>query len=113
MGFRSVLRSAVVLQVDPGGGSFGHRDDVVVIASVGRDGADRGSAGAVPKVDGVAQFSGGESAEFGDVEEVALLVGDESVEQGAGLLGEGADQVGGDERGPVGELPWGVAVPEQ
>jgi hypothetical protein len=49
----------------------------------------------------------------GDVEEVAVVVGEESVEQGAGLLGEVADQVGGDERGPVGELAWGVAVPEQ
>jgi len=59
MGFRSVLRSAVVLQVDSGGGSFGHGNDVVVIASVGRGGADWGSAGAVAEVDGVAEFSGG------------------------------------------------------
>ena len=49
----------------------------------------------------------------GDVEEVALMVGEESVEQGAGLVGEVADQVGGDEGGAVGELAGGVAVAEQ
>ena len=102
-----------LLQVVGGGGSFGDGDDVVVVASVGRGGADRGGAGAVPEVDGVAEFSGRESAEFGDVQQVAFVVGEESVEQGAGLLGEVADEVGGDEGGAVGELPWGVAVPEQ
>src|SRR6478735_4662399 len=66
----------------------------VVVASMGRGGADRGAAGAVAEVDGVAQFSGREPAHFGDVQEVAVVVGEESVEQGAGLLGEVADDVG-------------------
>ena len=36
-------------------------------------------------------------AEFGDVEQVAFVVGEEPVEQGAGLLGEFPDPVGWDE----------------
>ena len=68
---------------------------MVVVASVGGGGADRGGAGAVAEVDGVAQFSGREPAHFGDVDEVAVVVGEDSVEQGAGLLGEVADEVGG------------------
>ena len=76
VGFRSVFGAAVVVQVDRGGGSFGDGDDVVVIAAVGRGGADRGGAGAVPEVDGVAEFAGRESAQLGDVEQVALVVGE-------------------------------------
>src|SRR6476469_2723265 len=102
MGFGAVLGSAVVLQVFGGGGSFRDGDDVVVVAFMGGGGADRGGAGAVPEVDGVAQFSGRESAELCHVEEVAVVVGHQSVEQGAGLSGEVADDVGLDEGGAVG-----------
>src|SRR6478752_4077426 len=113
MGFGAVFGSAVVLQVFGGGGPLGDGDDVVVVAFMGGGGADRGGAGAVPEVDGVAQFSGRESAELFHVEEVAVVVGHQSVEQGAGLSGEVADDVGLDEGGAVGELSWSVAEPEQ
>ena len=38
--------------------------------------------------DGQGEFAGRESAEFGDVEQVFAVVGEQSVEQDAGLVGE-------------------------
>ena len=68
---------------------------MVVIAAVGRGVTGRVGAGGVAVIDGDAEFPAGEPAEFGDVEGVPSLVGDEPVEQGAGLGGELADVVGG------------------
>ncbi|MFI5425869.1 hypothetical protein ACHMWU_02705 [Aeromicrobium sp. UC242_57] len=52
---------------------------------------------------------GGEAAEPGDGHEVADVVGDEAVEQGLWVGHRGSDDVGGDGRGPVGELTGCVA----
>src|SRR5664279_4513470 len=86
VGFGSVFVSAVGVQVDPGGGSFGGRDDVVEVAAFGGHGSGRVGADAVSESDGHAEFAGRVAAHFGDVEEVAVLVGEQPGERGAGRV---------------------------
>src|SRR5664279_1370061 len=86
---------------------------MVEVAASGGHGAGRVGADAVPESDGHTEFARGKASHFGHVEQVALRVGEEPVEQGALLSGEVADGVGGDQGGSVNELTWGVGVPEQ
>ena len=82
MGFGAVFVSAFVVQVLAGGFSLGDGDEVVDVAAGRWGGAGGSGAGAVAEFDGDGEFAGGESAEFGGVQEVAVVVGEEPVEQG-------------------------------
>ena len=62
----------------------------------GHDDADAGRVGAWLTAAGAGAVR--VAAQVGDVEEVAVVVGEQSVEPGARLGGEVADGVGGDER---------------
>src|SRR5699024_11136157 len=76
-------------------------DGVVQVAVGGRDGAGGKSAGAVASVDREAEFVRGEAAEFVDFEEVAAVVGEQPVEQGAGFGGQLSGPVGRHDLGAI------------
>ena len=86
----------------------------MVVIAAGRSGVTpRPDADPIPVVDRQAQFAGREPAKLGDVEQVALLVGQQPVEQGPGLPSKFSDRVRRDQRRSIDELAGGVAEPEQ
>ena len=74
--FGAVFVPAFGAEVRCGGRPVGHRDEMIEIAAVCGHGARRVRADPVPECDGGAEFPGGEAAQFGDVEQVALRVGE-------------------------------------
>jgi len=111
--FRSVVRSALFVKIACGGCSLGYRDDVVLVAPTRRHRADRVGACAVAVTDRETQLAGGESAEFGDIEQVSAVVGDQPMEQRARLRCEIPDRVRGDEGGAIHQLARSIREPEQ
>jgi len=111
--FRPMIVSTVTVQVDGGRWSFRNRDDVIYVAAGRGHGAGRVGADAVPEFDRRPQFAGREPAHFGDIEQIAPFVGEQSVEQGPRLGGEFADHFGRNQRTTVHQVSRGGRGTEQ
>lgn len=87
VGLRPVMSATRRVKVVCGGRPAGRGFVVVEVAPLGGDGAGREPAGPGPQSDGEAELAGRESAHPGHIEQMAPVVGEKSVVQGAWLGG--------------------------